>query len=167
MRVSWGSALFSLASASPGRERERGWREDDGAGGKIRPLCPALPRRWRLEEGGRAGGWRAPRPGNGCSLLAPCEMCKGAGASEVRMWGVVGSGRAGGGRTEHYCVRRMWDTPKAQPKHSRWPQEVPYILSSLDLLGRPAQKALTSCTALSTKQSLRGEGHLGNNSGLR
>lgn len=35
MRVSWGSALFSLASASPGRERERGWREDDGAGGKI------------------------------------------------------------------------------------------------------------------------------------
>ena len=46
-----------MASASPEREREKGQREEDGAGGKICLCVLPSPRRWRLEVGrGEDGG---------------------------------------------------------------------------------------------------------------
>lgn len=83
VRVSWGSALFSLASASPGREQEKSQREEDGALGKIQPLCSPHPQEVEAAGGGGSlDGCRAPKPGLGFFLPAPCEMCKGAGATE-------------------------------------------------------------------------------------
>lgn len=150
MRVSWGSALFSLASASPGRERQRGQREEDGADGKIRPLYPTSPapshppRRWRLEEGWGRG--RRQRPGHSFSLSASCELCKGAGVTGEN----VGCGekrkRARGGRTEHNSVEGMRLAQKQNPT------TLGGATLSLALVSKPPQKALTSYTALFSKQ---------------
>lgn len=103
MRVSWGSALFSLASASPGRERERGQREEDGAGGKIRPLCPTLPQ--EVEAGRRLGRGEEveARP-----QFLPVRCARVLGP-QVRMWGVVRRGRGLEVGRQSITVLEEWD----------------------------------------------------------
>lgn len=146
VRVSWGSALFSLASASPGRERERGQREEDGAGGKIRPLCPTLPQ--EVEAGrrlGEEGGGRRWRPGHSVSLPLPVRCARELGP-QVRMWGVGEAWkRAGGGRTERNSVGGIRLAQKQNPTILRG------ATFSLALVSKPPQQALTSYTALFSK----------------
>lgn len=122
VRVGWGSALFSLASASPGRERERGQREEDEAGGKIRPLCPTLPQ--EVEAGRRLGRGG----GGGQATVSPCLLpvrcAKGAGATGENVGCSDEWERAGGGRTELNSVGGMGLAQKQNPR--LW--EVPHSL---------------------------------------